>query len=272
MQNIDFITIITSLTFLYGFPTAALLKLEGIRALKAPLRYMKREITIIGHRGAPGYAPENTLTSIEKAVELGVDMIEVDARITKDKKVVIIHDPTVDRTTNGKGNVNNLTLKQIKKLNIGEKEKIPTLQEVISLLKRKKSQLNIHIKEHAAADQVVKIVKKNNFQRKTIISSFAEITLEKVKELSPNIRIAYVFAQPRLQYIKIGKKLDVYALHPVYPTLTERLIIRAHKNGFKVNVWTIKNNKQAWKSKIYGVDGIISDDPLLYTKKNNSTT
>ncbi|MEE9525894.1 MAG: glycerophosphodiester phosphodiesterase family protein [Candidatus Woesearchaeota archaeon] len=268
LGNDNFIITAAALTFLYGLPTAALIKREGIRALKTPLSYIKKETMIIGHRGAPKHAPENTIGSIKKAIELGADMIEIDTRLTKDKKIVIMHDHTVNRTTNGKGNVNNLTLKEIKKLKTKNNESVPTLQEVVSLLKKKKIEINIHIKDNEATDRVVNLIKKNNFQRKTMISSFDEDTLERVKKLSPAIRTAYAFAQPKLKCISIGKKLDVYAIHPMYNILTERMVLRAHKNGFKVNVWTIRSKLHAMKAKfLYRVDGLITDDPLLYTRR-----
>jgi len=268
LDNSNLIITISSLAFLYGLPTASLIKLEGIKALKTPLRTIKKEIKIIGHRGAPEHIPENTISSFKKAIELGVDMIEVDVRLTKDKKVIIMHDPTVNRTTDGKGYVKDMTLKQIKKLKTKNNEKVPTLKETIKLLKKKKCGINIHIKEYNTTDKVIKIIKKNKFQKKTIISSLIEKSLARTKKLAPKIKTALLISKPKIRYINIGKRLDCYALHPLYHILTKRLVMRAHKNGFKVNVWTIKNKLQAFKSKLYyNIDGLITDDPLLYSKK-----
>ncbi|MBD3355480.1 hypothetical protein GF361_05905 [Candidatus Woesearchaeota archaeon] len=268
LKNIEITLALSSLMFLYGFPTASLIRLEGINALKIPIHHIKKEIKIIGHRGAPKYRSENTLSSFKKAIKLGADMIEVDARLTKDNKVIIMHDPTVDRTTDGKGYVGNMTLKKIKTLKTKNNENPPTLQETIDLLKNKKTGINVHIKEYKAADKVIDTIKKNNFQKRTIISSLARKTLARTKEREPKIRTALLISKPRIRYINIGKKLDCYALHPMYHTITKRMVVRAHNNGFKVNVWTIKNKLQAIKSKVYyKVDGLITDDPLLYSKK-----
>ncbi len=267
IKSIEITLALSSLAFLYGFPTASLIRLEGINALKMPVHHIKEEIKIIGHRGAPKYEPENTLSSFKKAIKLGADMIEVDARLTKDKKVIIMHDTTVDRTTDGKGYVRNMTLKKIKRLKTKNNETPPTLQETINLLKNKKIGINIHIKEYKATDKVIDIIKKNRFQKKTIISSLIRKSLARTKELEPKIRTALLISKPRIRYINIGKKLGCYALNPMYHIITKRMVVRAHKNGFKVNAWTIKNKLQAFKSKIYyKVDGLITDDPLLYSK------
>lgn len=268
LDNFNITLLISSFIFLYGLPTAALIKLEGLNTLKKPLRFLKYRSIIIGHRGAPHYKPENTLSSFMKAIELGVDMVEADARMTKDNEIVIIHDAAVDRTTDGKGRVNDMTLKDIKKLRISDTETIPTLQELIDSIKGR-CRLNIHIKEDdKAVDRIIDIIKKNDFEKDVLLSSFFQTTLKRVKELDPKIKTAYLLRRPTLFYIEIGKRLDVYALHPMYSIITKRMVNKAHMNGFKVNVWTIKNKRSALKSRFYyKVDGIITDNPLLY--KNN---
>ena len=259
--------ILSSLLFLYGLPTAALIKYEGIKTLRYPIRHIIKKTYIIGHRGAPKYEPENTLLSFQKAILLGADMIEIDARITKDKKIVIIHDATVDRTTNGKGTINRMLLKNIKKLKTVKNQKIPTLEEVIDLAK-KKIPININIKEHAATDMVVEIVKRKRFEKHVLISSPSENTLQRVKELAPKIKTAYILARLTPFYLDIAKRLDIEAIHPMYSILTKRLVLRAHRHNLKVNVWTIKKKYQGFKAKLYyNVDGLITDDPFLYSKK-----
>ena len=124
----------------------------------------------IAHRGASGYEPENTLRSFRKAIELNSDAIELDVQLTKDHKLVVIHDETVNRTTNGKWKVSELTLKELKKLDAGKGEKIPTLEEVIKVC-RNKCKLNIEIKELNSVKKVIEIVVKERFVKQTIISS-----------------------------------------------------------------------------------------------------
>jgi glycerophosphoryl diester phosphodiesterase len=156
--------------------------------------------TIIGHRGAMAYKPENTLISFQKAIELGVDMIELDVRLSKDNHPVIMHDESVYRTTNGKGFISNFTLKQIKKLRINKTEKVPTLEEAVKLIKGK-CKINIHIKEHKAIDKVLEIINNNKIHKDVLISSFIEKTLKHIKNKDPRIKTGYLFRRPTPFYM-----------------------------------------------------------------------
>jgi glycerophosphoryl diester phosphodiesterase len=268
-QNI--LLMLSSLIFLYGFPTAALIKVEGIKAESIPLRYIAKKIKIIGHRGAPGYMPENTLSSFKTAIHLGVDMLEADVRMTKDRRLVIMHDATVDRTTNGKGHVCNMMYSRLRNLRINKKEKIPTIQELIELVNNRCA-INFHLKEHEAVEELVNTIKKNNIQNKVIISSFSALSLKKIKEIAPEIKTAYLYSKPMLLYIDTAKELGVSALHPPYSLLTKRLVMRAHRHGLKINVWGIEDRVEVFRAKFfYGVDGLIIDDPLLYASKKKHT-
>ena len=212
------------------------------------------------------HAPENSISAIKKAVEMNSDMIEIDARITKDNEIIIMHDSTVDRTTDGEGYVKNMNLEDIKKLKVYKKEEIPTLQEVINIVKGK-CKLNIHIKEKRETDKILKIIKDNDFHGKVLISSFNEKILKYVKEIDSRIKTGYLFRRPTPFYIDIGKRIGADYLHPLYKVITKRMVTRAQKYGFKVNVWTLKNKKSILNSKLLGVDGLITNDPLLYENK-----
>jgi len=218
---------------------------------------------VIAHRGASFYEPENSISAVKKALELRSDMIEVDVRITKDNEIIVIHDAIVDRTTDGTGYIKYMELRDIKKLRINKKEKIPTLQEIIDLIKGK-CKLNIEIKEYKAVDKILKIIKDNNINDEVLISSFNEKILKHIKEKDSRIKTGYLFRRPTPFYINIAKRSKIDYIHPYYPVITKRLINRAHKNGIKVNVWTIKNRESALKAKEIGVDGLITNDPLLY--------
>jgi len=218
---------------------------------------------IIAHRGASHYEIENTIGAVKKAIEMNSDMIEVDVRITKDNEIILMHDPDVERTTNGKGYVKDMTLNQIKRLKINGKDTIPTLQEVINIIKGK-CRLNIEIKDHRAVIKILKILKENDLHSEVLISSFNEKTLKYIKEKDARIKTGYLFRRPTPFYISVAKKIKADYLHPYYPIITKRLVNRAHRYGFKVNVWTIKNRESALKAKQIGVDGLITDDPLLY--------
>ncbi|KPV63845.1 MAG: cytoplasmic glycerophosphodiester phosphodiesterase [Candidatus Bathyarchaeota archaeon BA2] len=151
------------------------------------------KVLIIAHRGASAYEPENTLRSVKKALELGADMVEVDVRASRDGHIVVMHDAVVDRTTNGKGYVKDMTLKELKKLDAGLEEPIPTLQEVAELV-RGKAQLVVEIKVPEIEGKVLRIIKENELDRQTLITSFHHPILKRVKELNPNIRTGAIVA------------------------------------------------------------------------------
>ncbi|MBD3249661.1 hypothetical protein GF336_06470 [Candidatus Woesearchaeota archaeon] len=227
-------------------------------------------VQIIAHRGAPEECPENTIKSIGKAIDLGADMIEVDARLSKDKIPVIMHDPTLDRTAKRKGYVEDKMWAQLRKIKVGG-ENIPSLEDVIKTIKNR-CRLNIHIKVHEAISHILRLIKKYDIEEDVLLSSFSVQTLKKIRETAPKIKTALIFSSPRLRYISAAKKLKLYSIHPHYNIITKRMVLRAHKNDIKVNVWTIRKRRSALKSKYYyNVDGIISDDPLLYREKAGRT-
>ena len=138
----------------------------------------------IGHRGAKAYEPENTLRSFRKALEIGVDAVELDVRKTKDNQLVVIHDADIKRTTNGKGLVSNLTLAQIKSFSTDKNEKIPTLEEALDCLD-KKAKVFIELKETGIEQQVLQLVHKKQLSKSTVIVSFLEDALKKSENSTP---------------------------------------------------------------------------------------
>jgi glycerophosphoryl diester phosphodiesterase len=234
----------------------------------------------IGHRGASGYEPENTLKSFKKAISLGAEMVECDAHLSKDNQIVIIHDATVNRTTNGKGKISQLTLAEIKKLDAGKGEKIPILEEVINLI-RGKCNLNIEVKEPEEATKIAKIIVKEKFVENTIVSSNNQETLLTIKTINPNIKTALVFYSTKTNWgqvlfdllcllflpitkriiIKKAKEAKVKTINLGKPLATRGMIKFLHKNGFLVNVWTVNKIKEIERFKIKGVDGIFSNYP-----------
>jgi len=136
----------------------------------------------IGHRGAKAYEPENTLRSFTKAIELGVDAVELDARRTREGEVVVIHDAKVDKTTNGKGAVSDLTLNEIKQLVTDKGERIPTLDEALDFLD-KKVKIVIELKETGLEEKVLGLIHGKGLEKNVIIVSFQEEALRKVREL-----------------------------------------------------------------------------------------
>ena len=163
----------------------------------------------IGHRGAKAYEPENTLRSFKKALEIGVDAVELDVRKTKDKQLVVIHDADVKRTTDGKGLVSELTLKEIKEFSAEQGEKIPTLKEALDFLD-KKVKILIELKEAGVEEKVLAVVLENGLQKNVIIVSFIEEALRKVRELNKEVETGLIYVKHKNP---IKAALDLKAIY-----------------------------------------------------------
>jgi len=217
----------------------------------------------IGHRGAKGYEPENTLRSFQKALELNVDAVELDVRRTKDGAIVVIHDAEVDRTTNGKGLVSELTLKEIKELDIEKGEKIPTLEEALDFLD-KKVKIFIELKEIGIEKGVLHSIYEKGLEKNVIIVSFHEEALRKVRELNNEVEIGLIYVKHR-NPVKVALELRANYLLPLYRFTHAANVEKAHENGLKVIVWTINNQEEVSEYVKKCVDGISSDKPdILY--------
>lgn len=191
-----------------------------------------KDFKIIGHRGAPVYAPENTLSSFAKAIEQGVDMIEFDVRLTYDGKVVVIHDRKVDRTTNGKGKVADLTLREIRKLKIGDDEKIPTLDEVFDLI-QDRCEVNIEIKDPHTLWKILSYINNKATKKKILVSSNSFNLLKKARSENPELRLGVV-APFSFGIIKLAHTLKVESIHPIVWSVNKGFVCKAHKNNLKV--------------------------------------
>ena len=218
----------------------------------------------IGHRGAEGYEPENTLTSFRKAIELGADGIELDVHLSADGHVVVIHDHTLERTTNGNGAVSDLSLQQLKLLRIGENEQVPTLIEVLDEIKD--VLVNIELKGDGTALPVVEIVQnyighhRLKYQQ-IIVSSFDWVALQQVAELDPEIPIGVLTATDLDLAIGFAEFINAKALHPQFHLLTTETTKQMQQKGFRVLTWTVNEPEDINLVKSYNVDGIISDFP-----------
>ncbi|HUK85477.1 MAG TPA: glycerophosphodiester phosphodiesterase family protein [Candidatus Acidoferrum sp.] len=213
----------------------------------------------IGHRGARAYAPENTLASFKKALEIGVDAVELDVRKTKDNQLVVIHDADVKRTTNGEGLVNDITLKEIKSFDAGIGEKIPTFEEALDFLD-KKVKVFVELKEAGYEEQVLSIVHQKGVENNVIITSFLEDALKKVRELNEDIQTGLIYAKHK-NPIKAALELKANYLLPLYRFTHTANVEKAHENGLKVVVWTINKPEEVKEYAKKGVDGIASDNP-----------
>jgi glycerophosphoryl diester phosphodiesterase len=225
-----------------------------------------KEFMIIGHRGACYYKPENTISSFKKALQLKCKFIECDVRLTKDNKVIIIHDKTLERTTNAKGLVKNFTLKELKKLDAGENEKIPTLQELIDLVKNK-ANLVIELKKcNNIVEKVNEIINKNKIQNNVLIVSFHSNYLKRIKKLNKKIKTGLLSVRPIL-IVKRARLCKADSVGIYYWFLNKRLIDKVHKNNLKIFAYEkpIENlsKKNIKKLISLGLDGIALNKATL---------
>jgi glycerophosphoryl diester phosphodiesterase len=217
----------------------------------------------IGHRGARAYEPENTLSSFRRALELGVDAVELDVRRTKDNELVVIHNADVNKTTDGSGAVNELTLEEIQRFVTEKGEHVPTLEDVLDAV-AKRVKVLVELKETGTEEQVIDLIRKKRLIENVIIISFHEDVLRKVRELSDEVETGLIYVRHKNP---IGAALDLKAeyLLPLYRFTHSANVRKAHEAGLKVFVWTINSKEEAEEYKKKGVVGIASDRPdILY--------
>jgi len=222
----------------------------------------------IGHRGARAYEPENTLLSFKKAVEIGVDAVELDVRKTKDNQLVVIHDADVKRTTDGKGLVSELTLKEIKEFSAEKGEKIPTLKEAFDFLD-KKVKIVIELKEAGIEEKVLLAVRENGLQKNVVIVSFSEEVLRKVRDLDKEVETGLIYVK-HSNPVKAALELKASYLLPLYRFTHTANVQKAHENGLKVIVWTINKLEEVAEYTKKGVDGIASDKPDILIQQTQN--
>jgi glycerophosphoryl diester phosphodiesterase len=235
------------------------------------------ETDIVAHRGASGYTPENTLVAFDKAVEMKADYIEMDVQRSKDGKLVIIHDPTVDRTTNGIGEVKDLTYQQLKRLDAGSwkgiqftGEKIPSFEEILDrydgeigmLIELKSPELYPGIEE-----QIVQVLKERNLDHphneEIIIQSFNMNSMKKMNFLLPKMPIGILTSDKKHTSKHALKELSTFAdyFNPHYLMLTDQIVSQAHSYGMKVSPWTVRSQEAANFVSEKNIAAIITDYP-----------
>lgn len=241
---------------------------------------------VIAHKGASGYAPENTLAAIQLALDMKVDMIAIDVRNTLDEEIIVFHDETLDRTTNGTGNVHDYTLEEIKQLDAGSwfdskfgEERVPTLKEVLDLVNGK-CKVVVEIKHqdhphyHDFAQKLIDVIREeeNGFDW-VILESYENDYLEEAHAYDDRIQtkqllvgeestplIAF-YVESRMHLGRSEKSEQMKALNPHYETLSPRRIFRMHARGYKVYTYTVNEPELMIKMLNMGVDGIITDFP-----------
>lgn len=228
----------------------------------------------IGHRGAAGTHPENTMVSFRRAMELGVDGVEFDVHRTLDGHLVVIHDPTVDRTTNGTGMVMAMTLDEIRALDAGVTkgaefagERVPTLRE---LIRSTPGELRLFLELKAGSihypgieEDLLAILQEEGAMGRVQVSSFDHHALKRLHDLEPGLPLGMLVSENLLDPVSMALELGCEAIHPRWEWVTKEMVEQAHAAGLKVNTWTVNHPFLVARMKHLGVDGIMSDYPDL---------
>jgi len=220
---------------------------------------------VIGHRGAMGHEPENSMVSIQKAMDLGVDMIEIDVFNIKSGETVVFHDENVERLTNGGGLLEEYNFYDMRQLQLEGGHRIPVLQDVLKLINNK-VRLNIELKGLGTVNRVdfitnFYIEKRGWTVDNFVISSFKWDELRKMRELNKDMPIAILTEGDPLEAIPIAKELNAEAINPYFEKLTQENVNAIQEAGFKVYTWTVNEDQDIIKMKRFGVDGIITNYP-----------
>lgn len=219
---------------------------------------------IIAHRGASAQAPENTMAAFQLALDQQADGIELDVMLTADQQVVVIHDDTVDRTTNGSGRVAGMTLEEIRSLDAGGGEKVPTLPEVLDQFGGK-FLINIELKNYTSIFdslplRVAHLIQAHHLVEQVLISSFNPFNLPRVRNHLPGAHLGLI-TQPRQAQKWIWRLFKYDALHPHYADVDAVLVSALHARSRQVNVWTVDEPEEMQRLAALEVDGMITNDP-----------
>ncbi|WP_020396628.1 glycerophosphodiester phosphodiesterase [Thiolinea disciformis] len=227
---------------------------------------MRPTLLCIGHRGAMGHAPENTLLSIRKALQMGAPAIEIDV-FQVDDELIVIHDETLDRTTNGSGRLWDHDLAYLRSLDAGQGERIPTLLEVCNAIAGRAC-LNIELKGADTAPAVVKLLQSLVNQADSpwkleqfTISSFNHRTLQAVKALDARIPVSVLLYGLPVDDAKIGSSLGAVSVNPSLEFIDERFVMDAHARGVRVFVYTVNELADLERMAAMGVDGVFTNYP-----------
>ncbi|HME55555.1 MAG TPA: glycerophosphodiester phosphodiesterase family protein [Candidatus Lokiarchaeia archaeon] len=234
-------------------------------------------VLIFGHRGFAAKFPENTMLSFTKAIGLKVDGIELDVHATKDGELVVMHDEAVDRTTNGKGLIKDMTYENFAALDAGQGEHPPRLEDVILLCKDNDVLLNIEIKAQDIEQGVLDMVNKHEFQANVLCSSFKHDILAKIKELQPEMKTAVLVPTTPAGFaakviaaklnseqkgmIDQALKVNANGINPFSGTCSEKFFATAKEKNLEIYPWTVDAVKAAQNLARWGATGIITNHP-----------
>lgn len=234
----------------------------------------RNSIWTIAHRGASGHAPENTMAAFRRAVELGARFIETDLQITRDAQVIAIHDFTLDRTTNGKGQVHLLTLEQIRALDAGawfgdgaksfSKERVPTLKEILNFAQEHDVIFYLEIKSGSAwgiEHAVVAALRDQKASARVVILSFDPLALESIHRLDSTMMTGFLCEHPSNDLVERTVRAGARQLVARGDLITPAVVEKARHAGLQVVAWTINEREQMQRLIAAAVDGIITDYP-----------
>ena len=232
----------------------------------------------IAHRGAAGTRPELTLPAFERALELSVDMIEIDVQLTKDRQLVVLHDLELGRTVAGSAAVRDLDLRQIQDLDAGSwfdpayaATRVPSLTDVFAFLNGRAA-LNTEIKSPAAdwtatAEVLVAMIRDFDAIATTLVSSFSMGALRAVREIDRDIRLGVLWYEANVHdSFAYGQELAAEAIHPHHSLVSPNIVRRAREAGLAINTWTVNDTERMRELVDLGVDGLISDFPERFSE------
>lgn len=219
------------------------------------------EVSRIGHRGAAGHAPENTLAAIETGVKLGVDFVEIDVRRTADGVLVALHDASVRRTTDGRGRVEALTLPQVRVFKAGSGERIPTVEEVLRSLAAGRAGLMLELKVSGIAHLTVETVLAADFKNPVIYASFLHEELTHVRAVEPEASLMVLFDRLPRAPVAYAAQYDPAYVGLRHDRASRPLVEAFHQGNMLVWVYTANRREDIARALALGVDGVISDYP-----------
>ncbi|WP_432357828.1 glycerophosphodiester phosphodiesterase [Sporosarcina sp. UB5] len=228
---------------------------------------------IFAHRGASGNYPENTIAAFKEAARLPIYGVEFDVHMTLDGELVVIHDETIDRTSNGTGYVKDILLKDLKKYDFGswflsnfQDETIPTLNEVLDIFHLTEHKLNIELKSdifpyEGMVSKVLDLIAERQMEPRVIISSFDHTAVQFVKQLNPRIETAALFMEVLVHPLDYLRKIPADALHILFPAAIRPSIAEVIKSGMPVRTFTVNDETYAMTLKQAGVQAMFTDYP-----------
>jgi glycerophosphoryl diester phosphodiesterase len=214
---------------------------------------------IFGHRGAAGHEPENTVLSVQRGIELGSDWIEVDV-YSVEHELVVFHDKTLGRMTNGRGFLMRKSLAYLRSLDAGKGQKIPFLREIVEAMKGRAG-LNIELKGPGTAGPVARFLKGRSSLPGVLVSSFDHAQLRLFRSLENRIPAGYLFSKARARDVETARKAGAFSIHCAMKGLKESIVREAHACGMKVFVFTVNDPADLRRMSDMGVDGVFTDYP-----------